>query len=588
MNKLALICKTILQKNTVTQRELAAALKLSLGTVNKLMGQCLELGYIEVLPEGYRLTWEGFHFMEEFKVDNAIILAAGFGSRFVPLTFDTPKGLLEVFGEPMIERQIKQLHEAGIKEITIVVGYLKEHFEYLIDKYEVNLLYNPEYSHKNTLATVYHVRHLLHNTYLLSSDNWMRENMYDSYEAGSWYSAAYVEGNTSEWCLTTDKKNRITSIQVGGKDSYVMYGPAYFTNDLSKKLVTLLEQYYERPGTEGFYWEEILKDSIKDLRIYLNPQPKNQVYEFENLEELRLFDTSYQTNSNHVALECISEIFQVAQKDITGIQCLKEGMTNNSFLFTIGSNEYIFRLPGQGTDALINRAQEKASYDALSSLDITENIFYFNGNTGHKIAQYYSNSRNANAKKKEDIDACMRLLKRFHDAKLPVKHSFDIRERIDFYEALCKSKNWIPFNDYQEIRVHMNILMDYLDTLTVTKTLSHIDSVPDNFLILEDGSLRLIDWEYSGMCDPLIDLSMWAIYAYYNEAETDYLMKAYFGRIPNFEERIRVYAYMALGGFLWALWSAYKASFGEEFGEYIITMYRYAKKYSKIIQTMLK
>lgn len=79
----------------------------------------------------------------------AVITAAGFGSRFVPLTFETPKGLLEVFGERMIERQIKQLHEAGITDITIIVGYLKEKFEYLIDKYQVKLLYNPEYATKN-------------------------------------------------------------------------------------------------------------------------------------------------------------------------------------------------------------------------------------------------------------------------------------------------------------------------------------------------------------------------------------------------------------------------------------------------------
>ncbi len=88
----------------------------------------------------YLLTEQGLKYLEQFKVDGAVITAAGFGSRFVPLTFETPKGLLEVFGERMIERQIKQLHEAGITDITIIVGYLKEKFEYLIDKYQVKLL----------------------------------------------------------------------------------------------------------------------------------------------------------------------------------------------------------------------------------------------------------------------------------------------------------------------------------------------------------------------------------------------------------------------------------------------------------------
>ncbi len=169
----------------------------------------------------YLLTEQGLKYLEQFKVDGAVITAAGFGSRFVPLTFETPKGLLEVFGERMIERQIKQLHEAGITDITIIVGYLKEKFEYLIDKYQVKLLYNPEYATKNNLATIYHARELFRgrNMYLLVSDNWIRNNMYHKYECGAWYSSVYMEGETSEWCLSSNKKGRITSVQVGGHDS---------------------------------------------------------------------------------------------------------------------------------------------------------------------------------------------------------------------------------------------------------------------------------------------------------------------------------------------------------------------------------
>ena len=116
------------------------------------------------------ISKSGMDYLADFKVDRAIIMAAGFGSRFVPLTFETPKGLLEVFGERMIERQIKQLHEAGINDIIIVVGYLKEHFDYLIDKYDVKLIFNPDYSFKNNLSTLYHVREYIDasNVYILS------------------------------------------------------------------------------------------------------------------------------------------------------------------------------------------------------------------------------------------------------------------------------------------------------------------------------------------------------------------------------------------------------------------------------------
>ena len=225
MNRYGLLCRCILEHPDATQRELASMLEVSLGTVNTLIKECMASSYLMTSPEGnYQLTEAGMTFLEPFRVDAALIIAAGFGSRFVPLTFETPKGLLEVFGERMIERQIKQLHAVGITDITIVVGYLKEKFEYLIDKYGVKLLYNPEYSCKNTLATVYHAKEVLRgrNVYLLSSDNWMRDNMFHTYECFGWYSSVFMDGPTSEWCLSFNKKGHITGSSIGGHDSWVM------------------------------------------------------------------------------------------------------------------------------------------------------------------------------------------------------------------------------------------------------------------------------------------------------------------------------------------------------------------------------
>ena len=309
MDRYGLICRSFYENPDVTQRELASILNLSLGTVNKLLGDCLEEAFLmtDMDTGKYLLTEQGLKYLEQFKVDGAVITAAGFGSRFVPLTFETPKGLLEVFGERMIERQIKQLHEAGITDITIIVGYLKEKFEYLIDKYQVKLLYNPEYSTKNNLATIYHARELFRgrNMYLLVSDNWIRNNMYHKYECGAWYSSVYMEGETSEWCLSSNKKGRITSVQVGGHDSWVMYGPAFLSRDFSNQLIPLIEEAYHQPGTEQWYWEQVVVDHIKELDFSMNCQPADQVYEFENLEELRLFDPKYQNHSDNAAMQLV-------------------------------------------------------------------------------------------------------------------------------------------------------------------------------------------------------------------------------------------------------------------------------------------
>ena len=161
MDRIGLICRYIKEDPRSTQRDLAQKTGFSVGTVNTLIKEAMQQRLIaqgKSVAGTYELTGAGDAFLEQFRVDGALIIAAGFGSRFVPLTFETPKGLLKVFGERMIERQIKQLHEIGITDITIAVGYLKEKFEYLIDKYQVKLLYNPEYATKNTLTTIYRAR----------------------------------------------------------------------------------------------------------------------------------------------------------------------------------------------------------------------------------------------------------------------------------------------------------------------------------------------------------------------------------------------------------------------------------------------
>jgi len=608
MDRYGLICRGIYDRPDITQRQLAQELDVSLGTINSLIKECIADGLISFRQEDgrYGLLDKGRELLERYRVDGAVIIAAGFGSRFVPLTFETPKGLLEVFGERMIERQIKQLHEADITDITIVVGYLKEKFEYLIDKYQVKLLYNPEYSCKNTLATVYQARKLFQgrNMYLLSSDNWMRNNMYRTYECGAWYSSVYMKGETSEWCLSYNKKGLISSVDIGGRDAWVMYGPAYFSAEFSDRFLPVLEAYYRTPGTEQFYWEHVFMDILNgeadhrlkeagitmdipgsaQLDIYVNRQPEDQVYEFENLEELRLFDQKYQNHSDNEAMELVSSVFNIEESEIQNIRCLKSGMTNKSFLFEIRGEHYICRIPGPGTEMLINRREEKCVYDTVAPLDITEHVIYFNGDTGYKISRYYEGVRNACADNWEDMEKCMALVHILHDSKLEVPHSFDIKERIDFYEKLCQNHCEALFEDYAMVRGWMNTLLDGLDQLGRPQVLSHLDSNVDNILILPDGTLRLIDWEYAGMCDPIVDISMCAIYSYYNEEDADRLLRVYLGREPEPQEEYAYYAYMALGGFLWSLWAVYKSMLGEEFGEYTIIMYRYAKNYYRKIE----
>ena len=611
MNRKVLILRSIIEDPFVTQRELCRICGTALGTVNTDLRNLLSEGLAEKNDRGHAVTKAGLSFLEPYRVNSAVIMAAGFGSRFVPLTLETPKGLLSVFGEPMIERQIRQLHEAGITDITIIVGYLKEKFEYLIDKYGVTLRYNPEFTDKNTLASLYHAADVLEgkNAYILSSDNWMRENLYHTYEPDAWYAAAHADGPTSEWVLESDAKGRITGTYPGGKDCDYMYGPAFFSKEFSENFLPVLRMYYQMPGTENFYWEHALMElysgmagkrllayfgkkpevlAVKTPEMYVNRQPDGVIYEFENLEELRKFDKKYVNDSGSEAMQLVSRVFKVPESAIRKIRCLKAGMTNNSWLFTIGEDSYICRIPGEGTEKLIDRRQEKNVYEAVAPLKITEELIWFDAETGYKISRFYENSRNAKASEETDMRICMKLLRKMHESGVKVEHSFDIGERIRYYESLIGGD--IPFRDYEEVSAAKERVLSWLQAKNRKKVLAHIDSVADNFIFLpgadvseierDETKVKLIDWEYAGMADPFLDIAMCAIYSYYNEEKMMRLAEFYFGRTPTAEERDIIFAYAALGGLLWTLWAVYKEKLGVQFTDYTIRMYRYFKEYS--------
>ena len=163
----------IMEQEYVNQRILSEITGYSLGKVNSSLKKLTELGYLD---EKMQCTPKVYEELEDKKPNNAIILAAGFGMRMVPINVEVPKGILEIKGEPLIERLIKQLQEAGIFKIDIVVGFMKEQYDYLIDKYHVNLIYNKDYMTKNNLYSLKCVMDKIGNTYILPCDLWCFEN----------------------------------------------------------------------------------------------------------------------------------------------------------------------------------------------------------------------------------------------------------------------------------------------------------------------------------------------------------------------------------------------------------------------------
>lgn len=258
------------------------------------------------------------------KVNNAIIMAAGTASRFAPLSSEVHKALIEVKGEVLIERQIRQLKEAGIDEVIIVTGYKAEQFEYLKEKFGVTLIHNPDYLTRNNNASIWVIRDFLKNSYICSSDNYFFNNPFEAEVDDCYYSAVYAEGETDEWCIEQDNDGRIKNVVVGGKDSWVMLGHVFWSEEFSKKFLSILGAEYDQSETADKLWESIYIDHINEFDMKIKKYPSDFIFEFDTLDELREFDTSYIEDTRSVILKELAQKLGVEEKQIVKVKAFKD------------------------------------------------------------------------------------------------------------------------------------------------------------------------------------------------------------------------------------------------------------------------
>lgn len=262
-----------------------------------------------------------------YKVDNAIIMAAGVSSRFAPLSYITPKALTEVKGEVLIERQIRQLHSAGIHEIYVIAGYKAEQFSYLQEKMGVKIIVNPEYMTRNNHSSIYAAKDVIRNTYICSGDNYFDENPFEKEVDESYYAAVYACGETREWCMQTDAQGYISHVKVGGKNAWYMLGHAFWSEDFSAQFLPYLNEVYHLPQTQGLFWEDIFIAHLDTLKMKMRKYPDGYIFEFDSIDELRQFDETYIHDTRSDILKHIAKQLGGTEAEIVDIQPLKDSST---------------------------------------------------------------------------------------------------------------------------------------------------------------------------------------------------------------------------------------------------------------------
>ena len=293
LNKKEFAVLTYLEANNdekFTQKELAEELNFSVGTVNKLWNELEEKGFIE----NKQITKKGLNALEPYRVKRAIFIAAGFGSRLVPITLNTPKPLVRVKGVRIIDTLLDAVIAAGIEEIIIVRGYLAEQFDQLKYKYPmVKFVENPLYNEANNISSVMCIRYLLSNAYVLEADLLLSNpKLITKYQFSSNYLGVPTE-KTDDWCFFMEG-DRIKRLGVGGLNCHHMFGISYWTEDDGRKLCNHVEQVYNSPGGKERYWDQVaLGEYIKEYNIGVRECTFDDIVEIDTFRELKELDKVY-------------------------------------------------------------------------------------------------------------------------------------------------------------------------------------------------------------------------------------------------------------------------------------------------------
>lgn len=291
MNQFEILTFLEKEKGTYSQRDIATCINLSLGTINKTISELIEKSAID---KEYKITKKGLDLLEPYRVKRAIFLAAGFGSRLIPITLNTPKPMVLVNGKKIIETLLDAVVAVGIEEIIIVTGYLSEQFEILTKKYpNITFIKNGEYNEANNISSAYLIKDKLCNAYVLESDLYLyNPNIIRKYEYQSNFLATYTD-KTDDWCFEV-KNGIITKQKVGGYNCFQMLGISYYNEKDGKQAALDIEEVYESAGGKEKYWDQVILDVKKqNYKMHIRECQRGDIIEIDTFNELKAIDKTY-------------------------------------------------------------------------------------------------------------------------------------------------------------------------------------------------------------------------------------------------------------------------------------------------------
>ena len=451
-------------------------------------------------------------------------------------------------GVTLLGRSIDILKEIGITKIFVVIGYQAEQFK----AYQVNgvqLILNPNYEFTSSMASLAMVKDLIDDDFLLVEGDTFYEKKVlkklSEISDGNCFVMTEESGSGDE-CFVETKSGFITNISKDRHRVCRFEGELLGLSRISKNTYLKLIEKWESSENSYLNYEYLMMDVTDVL--------DRPVLKFRNL----------------IWGEVLSNIFQ--KEDVSSAQITQiGGMSNKNFRVDYQGKSYVLRVPGNGSEGMVVRSCEEFNSMEGSKLGINPPVHYFNPNTGIKLVEYVEDAETLNSatiQRHDNMKKIAQIYRSLHHSRVRLKNEFNIFREIEKYDLLLEKAGATMYEGWEDVRPQVMALESLLNDLGVELHPCHNDAVPENFLKAKDGTIYLIDWEYSGMNDPMADFAALFLESVFKTESQDYMLAHYFeGDIPE-NVMPKIFCYQVLWDYLWAQWTVIKEAKGDDFGTY--------------------
>ncbi len=495
----------------------------------------------------------------------------------------------------LIDRTLSLLKEVGVSRILMIVGYRAELFEKYCSS-DVALIKATNYEFTGSMASLALASGFIEDDFILvEGDTFFEKKVLErlcSVKEGNCLVATEESGSGDE-CFIESQSGFITKISKDKHRICKFEGELLGISRISYDTYQVMLEKWRKSSNSYLNYEHVLMDVTAPLDrpfIFF----KNLIWgDVDSPEDFkRLKEVTYRTLrrkedpfDKENLQQYLTEIFP--NKDISQAEIIQiGGMSNKNFRVNFEGKSYVLRVPGPGSEGMVERTNEE--FNALEGcrMGVNPEIRYFNAKTGIKLADFVENAETLNAatiQRHDNLRKIVAIYHQVHDSHVRLKNEFNIFQEIEKYDSLIAKGNAVMYEGWDEFKPKVMGLESFLNQLGVELTACHNDAVPENFIKAEDGTLYLIDWEYSGMNDPMADFAALFIESEFSEDSQNYFLRKYFQDTMPPHAKERILCYEILWDTLWAQWTVIKEACGDDFGSYGMDRYTRAKEnYNKL------